>query len=263
VENEKIILKQEQKRYLQRVQNILNKGEKADSRDILELALGLKNYAEKGSIKGSIFEGHGTLLAKVLYNKKLLELVMVACGKVLIASPSNDRLIDLLRSKNINVNSVDKDGMTALHYAVQNFYDYRAEQLNLIKKLLDCGADPEPKDKTGPTPLELAKKHSQDKTVVGGPGLLELLRQRPTGEHSVNSDTTEYKNTPSQAIIFRALGCKPGEQRTLAKEISSQDDSSIQTKAEEKRKNEQPVPAPTERKATDDSNITYSTFRKR
>ena len=41
----------EKDNYIQLVKEILAKGDKVNSRDILELALGLKDYAEKGSFK--------------------------------------------------------------------------------------------------------------------------------------------------------------------------------------------------------------------
>ena len=175
---EKEILEKEKDNYIQLVQKILDKGDKVDSRDILELALGLKNYAEKGSIEGSVFEGNDKLLTDILVNKRLLELVMVACGKDLIATPSNDKLIDLLRSKDISVNSVDEHGMTALHYAVQNFYVYRDEPLNLVKKLLDCGANVEVADKEGRAPFDIAMKHGSKGMVQGGDKLIELMKGR-------------------------------------------------------------------------------------
>src|SRR3990167_1856292 len=139
--------------------------------------LALKEFADNGcESKGSVFEGHEKLLDDILSNKRLLELVMVACGKVLIATKSNDSLIDLLRSKGINVNSADEYGMTALHYAVQNFYIYRDEPLNLIKKLLDCGANVELADQKGETPYAIAMKHGSKEMVFGREKLIEFMQ---------------------------------------------------------------------------------------
>lgn len=154
---EKTILQKEKDDYIQHVKSILAKGDRADHRDILMIALGLKDFADNGSVvKGSVFEGHDKLLNNILSNKRLLELVMVTCGKVLIATPSNDSLIDLLISKGVSVNSIDAFGMTAVHYAVQNFYIYRDETLHLVKKLLDCGADIELADQKGEKPYTIA-----------------------------------------------------------------------------------------------------------
>ncbi|ASQ47000.1 ankyrin repeat domain-containing protein [Legionella clemsonensis] len=50
---------------------------------------------------------------------------MVSCGKDLVGDLSNDSVIDLLLKHGADINSADKKGMTALHYAVQNFYNYR------------------------------------------------------------------------------------------------------------------------------------------
>ena len=178
-QTENDILAKEKDDYIRLVQTILGKGDAVDDRDLLELALGLKDYAEKGSIEGSIFEGHQELLDAVFENRRLLELVMVTSGKVLIATPSNDSLIDLLQSKGIGVNSVDEHGMTALHYAVQNFYVYRDEPLHLVKKLLDCGANVDLADKAGYTPISLAMEHGSKGMVMGGQQLIKLTT-RPT-----------------------------------------------------------------------------------
>ena len=92
-------------------------GKKLTERDLLIIALGLKDL--------SVFKGHEDLRDEILTNNALLQLIMVTCGKVLIAGPSNDGIIDLLLERGIDINSVDEKGMTALHYAVQNFYHYR------------------------------------------------------------------------------------------------------------------------------------------
>ena len=168
VENEKVIVKQEQDRYLQRVHTILSQDQYSD-RDALIIALGLKDL--------SIFKGHEELRDNILDNKPLLSLVMVACGKVLIAGKSNDGIIDLLLRKGVDVNSVDEKGMSALHYAVQCFYDYRKEPLNLIAKLLDCGANPAATNRAGDTPRDLATMHSQKGIVMAGTNLRTALQR--------------------------------------------------------------------------------------
>ncbi len=66
--------------------------------------------------------------------------------------------------------------MTALHYATQNFYNYRKEPLNLIKKLLKCDASLEVKNKKGQTPLETAQEHSEDKRVSASDELIASLK---------------------------------------------------------------------------------------
>ncbi|MCX7124218.1 MAG: hypothetical protein NTU49_00400 [Gammaproteobacteria bacterium] len=187
--NENKIITNEKDAYIQLAQKILAKGDKADQRDILDIALGLKDFADNGSqVKGTVFEGHERLLDDILANTRLLELVMVSCGKVLIATPSNNNLIDLLKSKNISVNSADEFGMTAMHYAVQNFYIYRDETLNLVRKLLDCGANLEAENNELQTPVMLGDKHSQKEIVIGGENLRELL-QLPSLTAQPTSDT--------------------------------------------------------------------------
>ncbi len=170
-ENERVILKQEQERYLQRVQAILSKDTYSD-RDALIIALGLKNL--------SVFTGHDGLREQLFANKALLALVMVACGKVLIAGPSNDDLIDLLLASGVDINSVDAKGMTALHYAAQSFYDYRNEPLELVKKLLDSGANINAQNNKKHSPLVLAEIHSQKSIVMAGKDVVTLLKVTKT-----------------------------------------------------------------------------------
>lgn len=173
LEQEGKILEKEKIRYITHVQEILERadaGAKLTDRDLLTIALGLKNL--------SVFEGHEALRDKILANKALLQSVMVSCGKVLIAGPDNDNIINLLLRTDIDVNSADEKGMTALHYAVQNFFNYRKEPLCLISKLLDCGADLEARDIYGRTPLMLATEHARDGRVIGSGELLKLLEER-------------------------------------------------------------------------------------
>lgn len=171
VENEQIIITQEQERYLQRVQKILSQDKYSD-RDVLIIALGLQHRF--------IFKDHEDLYDQVLANKALLSLVMVACGKVLIAASSNDAIIDLLRENGIDINTADENGMTALHYAAQSFYDYRKEPLNLVKKLLDSGANLYAANNEVQTPIMLAEKHSKKSIVMAGQYLVMLLQMTKT-----------------------------------------------------------------------------------
>jgi len=167
------ILEKEKYNYIMRVKRILTRaelGEKFTEKDLLIITLGLKDL--------SIFNGHEDLRDEIFANKALLQLVMVSCGKVLVAGPSNDDIIDLLLSNGMDINSTDENGMTALHYAVQSFYNYRKEPLNLIRKLLDCGASLKAEDNKRRTPLMLAILHSRKATVIAGGNLLELLEQR-------------------------------------------------------------------------------------
>ncbi|MBN9228008.1 MULTISPECIES: ankyrin repeat domain-containing protein [Legionella] len=171
VEKESQISAKEQKNYLKRVHHILGRAnpiEQLTDRDILELLLGLK--------EPSVFKDHEGLLESILANKALLNLAIVSCGKVLIGGPSNDSVIDLLLKHGADINHADKEGMTALHYVVQNFYNYRKEPLHLIKKLLECGASLEVRNKKGQTPIETAQEHSQDGRVTSSDKLLESLK---------------------------------------------------------------------------------------
>lgn len=234
--NEKIILKQEQDRYLQRVLTILLQ-DKYSNRDVLIIALSLNHRF--------IFNGRDDILQKVLVNENLLKLVMVSCGKVLLGAQNNNSVIDFLVKRGISINSVDDKGMTALHYAVQNFYVYREEQLNLVNKLLDHGANPESKDNKVRTPLILADVHSQKKTVLGGASVLKLLQERLEGKKLI-----EIEQTPPSKHEEK----KKSKKQSFTS-IFSHDDLTIQTAADEKRKRE--YVRPTDKKTTDDSGIKY------
>ena len=173
---ENTIIQQEKSNYLTRVQSILleakSNGEFSD-RDALVITLGLKDWVEQP--EQSVFQGHDDLVQEILSNQKLLQLVMVSCGKALIAGPSNDKLIDfLVKKQHIDSNCTDAMGMTALHYAVQNFYNYRQEPLRLVQKILDSGADINFKNHTGQTPLEIAKQHAKKSTVMNGDELIAV-----------------------------------------------------------------------------------------
>lgn len=171
VEQESLILGKEQENYLTRVRGILDRVDpiaQLTDRDVLELLLGLK--------EPSVFKGHEELLELILANKALLHLAMVGCGKVLIGGPNNDSVIDLLLKYGADINCSDKKGMTALHYAVQNFYNYRKEPLHLIKKLLESGASLEVQNKKGQTPIETAQEHSKDGRVTASDKLLASLK---------------------------------------------------------------------------------------
>ncbi|HHT9916318.1 TPA: ankyrin repeat domain-containing protein [Legionella pneumophila] len=203
VEQENQILGKEQENYLTRVRDILGRAdpiEQLTDRDVLELLLGLK--------ESSVFKGHEDLLESILANKALLNLAMVSCGKVLIGGPSNDSVIALLLKHGADINSADKKGMTALHYAVQNFYNYRKEPLHLIKKLLECGASLEVRNEKGQTPIETAQEHSKDGRVTASDKLLASLK-------SSNSPPTPIELKQSVRQIFQMSQHKADELLSL------------------------------------------------
>lgn len=203
VEQENQILGKEQENYLTRVRHILGRAdpiEQLTDREVLELLLGLK--------EPSVFKGHEDLLESILANKALLNLAMVSCGKVLIGGPSNDSVIALLLKHGADINSADKKGMTALHYAVQNFYNYRKEPLHLIKKLLECGASLEVRNEKGQTPIETAQEHSKDGRVTASDKLLASLK-------SSNSPPTPIELKQSVRQIFQMSQHKADELLSL------------------------------------------------
>ncbi|STO25519.1 ankyrin repeat domain-containing protein [Fluoribacter gormanii] len=203
VEQENQILGKEQENYLTRVRDILGRAdpiEQLTDRNVLELLLGLK--------EPSVFKGHEDLLESILANKALLNLAMVSCGKVLIGGPGNDSVIDLLLKHGADINSADTKGMTALHYAVQNFYNYRKEPLHLIQKLLECGASLEVRNEKGQTPIETAQEHSKDGRVTASDKLLASLK-------SSNSLPTPLELKQSVRQIFQMSQHKADELLSL------------------------------------------------
>lgn len=188
----------EKRHYISKIEEILKRAQSATctDRDYLDIALGLKNGAE-------IFSGNGHLLEVIFSDEILSSSVMAACGKVLIADSSNDEIIDYLLSRGVDINSKDSNGMTALHHAAQCFYNYRDEPSSLVRKLLNCGADPtlkthpaSPSD-TSHTPSDLLKAHSEDPRVVNAIEIQKLL-----------TDASQLK----QALVvddLEAIECTP------------------------------------------------------
>ena len=173
------ILSGERDAYVQRVRRILDQESVPSSREIAVLLLGLKDT--------SVFSFHPdgeSVFATLLSRQDLLNLAMVSCGKLLVGGPSNDHIINFLIKNGADINATDEKGMSALHYAVQNFYNYRDEPLHLIHTLLSKGANKELKDREGKTPKERAIEHSHDPRVSGGNRLILSLQ----GDHSFKSD---------------------------------------------------------------------------
>lgn len=127
---------------------------------------------------------------------------MVTCGKVLIASPSNDSLIDLLMSQDISVNSIDQYGMTAMHYASQNFYIYRKEPLDLIEKLLTCGADLNLVDQSGETSYSTGIRHGNKDIIYNGKALVKKLTAWTVAQHCISRvlSSVVYRDIKSPII---------------------------------------------------------------
>jgi uncharacterized protein len=68
-----------------------------------------------------------------------------------------DQIVPLLINANCSLNSKDKAGYTALHFAAQNFH------LNIAKILLESGVSVDPQDMHGNTPLWRATFNSKGK----------------------------------------------------------------------------------------------------
>lgn len=151
------ILKAEKEAYISDVKQRLLEQPPSDI-GALTIALGLKDQ--------TIFAENEDVLTSVKQNKELLSLVMVACGKTMIAGTNNIELIDLLVNKlGVDINSRDSNGMTALHYAVQNFFNYGNEQIPMLHKLVELGANPNIQDNKGRAVKDVANEHLQDGRV--------------------------------------------------------------------------------------------------
>lgn len=199
------ITAQEQASYQERVQDILTRAdpiEQLSDRDPLDITLGLKDP--------SVFKGHERLLISVLANKPLLNLAMISCGKVLVGSPSNDSIIDVLLKNGIDINAIDKEGMTALHHAAQDFFNYRKEPIVLIKKLLATGARLDLKDKQGRTPLICALVHCQDTRVREKESLLHYLVQQSVRQVFQMDKFTAGKLLSLPAHLSEYYDCRLG-----------------------------------------------------
>ena len=72
----------------------------------------------------------------------------------------NTSLLEYLIQKGVNVNCVDNDGITLLMYAVLNKSD-----ANMVKKLIEHGADKTKKDKMGLTAYQQAVEFHSDQEI--------------------------------------------------------------------------------------------------
>ena len=148
---QQLLLDHDAAQFLDKIQHIVNTYE-ADSsliqKGLLTLLLSLRDP--------SLFDHEPILLNCILCNDKLINLLMIECGKALIADTSNDDIIDLLIAYGANINSADSDGMTALHHACKSFYLYRDEPLHLIDYLIQNGANPSISDSNGKMAIDIA-----------------------------------------------------------------------------------------------------------
>ena len=96
-----------------------------------------------------------------------------------------------------NLNEKDKKGQTPLHYGV------KSGNLDIVKLLVSSGADKNAKDKTGKSPLDLARKNLkstfskvfQTTKVIPLKKSLPNTKTQPSGEEnfSLEEDTDEDK----------------------------------------------------------------------
>jgi ankyrin repeat protein len=83
------------------------------------------------------------------------------------ASNGNKEIILLLLSKGAEINFVNKDGGSALWYAVTN------QKVGTLRLLLEKGADPNIKFMDSQTPLEYAEERNRDKYIE----IAEILKK--------------------------------------------------------------------------------------
>ena len=76
--------------------------------------------------------------------------------------------IELLKSNGIDINSQDIDGNTALHYPLINVLEnklYLPYSTEIVKILLEEGADPQVKNKEGKSPMDLAVESEESELI--------------------------------------------------------------------------------------------------
>ena len=114
------------------------------------------------------------------YNEKVVELLLRhdadlnipdPTGKnVLLASVGSNQkdYIRMLVSKGIDINSQDDDGNTSLHYPLSNVIRdkrYLPYSKEIVKVLIEEGADPHIKNKDGKSPTDLAMESGEDELI--------------------------------------------------------------------------------------------------
>lgn len=144
---------------------------------------------------------------KLLLNKRIPDLAAATSGKWLplhtLAASGEFYLMDALLKHNVDINAVDKEGATLMHYAVQtasshaikilllynidiNLQDndgwtplhlaVQTRRTDLVRLLLIKGADRTLKNQDGLSPLELCLYSGQDTRTYE---LIKLLKQLP------------------------------------------------------------------------------------
>ncbi len=91
------------------------------------------------------------------------------CYELIFAAANGDlaKVIHLLNTSNVGVNSADYDGRTPLHLAVAE------SRIVVVDYLLKCGASVSAKDRWGTTPMDEAEK-------ANNPEILQMLRSSPS-----------------------------------------------------------------------------------
>jgi ankyrin repeat protein len=114
------------------------------------------------------------------YNAKAVELLLQQGADVNIPDPAGrnallvsvgsnrKEYIRLLVSKGIDINSRDNDGNTALHYPLMNVLKnkmYLPYSKEIVKTLVEEGADPQIRNKQGKSPMDLAVESDENDLI--------------------------------------------------------------------------------------------------
>jgi ankyrin repeat protein len=113
----------------------------------------------------------------------------------------------ILEKEKVDINRRDKDGQTALHYAV------RGKRLDNVDYLLENGADPAIRDENGDTPVHLAATAvSQDSAILD---LLLATEKRDNAGMTALHVAFKESNVDAARFFLLSKGANPADENGL------------------------------------------------